>query len=221
VIGPNGAGKTTLFNAISRLVSLRAGDIRIAGTSVRDRAIHEMVQIGVARTFQHLGVFPSLSVHENIALGGMGRRSGAILPDILALPAARAERRRLAERAREIADLCGLTPYIDRPAEGLPFGVQKRVEIARAVASSPKLLLLDEPAGGLNHRETEDFLATVLTLKETFRLTVVMIEHHLGLVMKACTHVVVLNFGRLIAEGRPEEVRANNDVIAAYIGRGR
>jgi branched-chain amino acid transport system ATP-binding protein len=221
VIGPNGAGKTTLFNAISRLVSLRAGDIRVAGTSVRDRPVHDIVRIGVARTFQHLGVFPSLSVRDNIALGATSRRGAAILPDILALPAARAERRRLVDRACEVADLCGLSSYLDRPADGLPFGVQKRVEIARAVASNPKLLLLDEPAGGLNHREIEDFLATVVKLRETFRLTVVMIEHHLGLVMKACTHVVVLNFGRLIAEGRPEEVRANNDVVAAYIGRGR
>ncbi len=218
IIGPNGAGKTTLFNAVSRLVPLSSGDIRLQGSSLRALSANEICKAGIARTFQHLGVFAGLTVEENIALGALGCRSPMALADVLRLPSARAWHAEALARAREMGALCGLLPCMRDTASSLPFGQQKRVEIARSLASEAKMLLLDEPAGGLSHREIEEFLELILRLKVALRLTVVMIEHHLGLVMKACDHVVVLNFGRTIADGTPVEVRGNADVVSAYVG---
>ncbi len=218
VIGPNGAGKTTLFNAISRFVPTDGGDIVMDGRKITTVKPHEVQDAGVARTFQHLGVFRSLTVEENIIAAGLARSGIGVIAELLRMPAAISKRRLLRSHAHALAELCGLSGQLYDHAANLPFGRQKRLELARALANRPKLLLLDEPAGGLSRREVDDFLVLLLDIKQRFNLTIVMIEHHLGLVMKASDQIVVLNFGRKIAEGNAAELRNNAEVIAAYLG---
>jgi branched-chain amino acid transport system ATP-binding protein len=218
LIGPNGAGKTTLFNCLSRLYTPVRGDIRFGGQTILDKPPHRMADIGIARTFQNLALFRTLSVLDNVRVGSHRHGRGNFLTDAIALPDNRRRQRELDQAARELLDFLDLTEVAQRPAAQLPLGVQKRVELARALAAQPRLLLLDEPAGGLNHREVEELGALIRRIRDDRNVTVLLVEHHMHLVMSICDKVVALDFGRKIAEGTPAQVQANAEVIRAYLG---
>src|SRR5919201_762516 len=197
LIGPNGAGKTTLFNLITRLYHPDAGEIGFEGRSLLRTPAHGVVRRGIARTFQTVELFSSMTVLEHVLLGRHARRGRS---------------------ARELVEYVGLTGLAHRPARELPYGTQKRVELARALASGPRLLLLDEPAGGLNHEEVAALAGLIRRLRDDFELTVLLVEHHMGLVMSVAGRVHVLDFGRRIASGTPQEVQGDRAVIEAYLG---
>ena len=219
LIGPNGAGKTTLFNCISRLYPCERGDIRLDGRSLLAAPAHALAGLGVARTFQNLALFRSMSVFDNVMTGAHARGHGGFLAQALGLPACRYGEESATQKANALLHLLRLEPVARRPVAELPLGTQKRVELARALASEPRLLLLDEPAGGLNHEEVGALAALIRDLRERLKLTVLLVEHHMRLVMGLCDRVVVLNFGRQIAHGTPLEVQQHPDVQAAYLGR--
>lgn len=198
LIGPNGAGKTTAFNVITRLYTPEEGDVRFDGESLLRAGPSKVVQRGIARTFQNVELFRGMTVLENVQVGAHARSGEHSIEDILYY--------------------VGISSLRYRSAAALPYGTQKRVELARALASSPRLLLLDEPAGGLNHEEVQELGGFIHRLREEFELTILVVEHHMGLVMGIADRVHVLDFGKKIAEGTPAEVQANRAVILAYLG---
>jgi branched-chain amino acid transport system ATP-binding protein len=218
LIGPNGAGKTTLFNCISRLYEPGAGEIFLEGRPLSRLRRHEIAKLGVARTFQNLALFATMSVRENVRVGAHVLARGGFLANALSLPPARAAEREIGALADALIAECRLTDVADRLVGELPFGVRKRVELARALAISPKLLLLDEPAAGLNHEEVDALASEIVRLRDQRRLSVLLVEHHMNLVMRISDQVVALDFGRLIADGAPAQVRAHPDVVRAYLG---
>ena len=203
LIGPNGAGKTTMFNCVSRLYQPSSGTIRYDGRDLLALPAHGIARIGIARTFQNLALFPALSVVQNVMVGAHSRRGSSRDRRVEAL--ALLERLDLAHLAHE-------------PAFGLPYGTLKRIEIARALAAQPRLLLLDEPAAGLTHSEVDELARLVRSIRDEFELSVLLVEHHMAMVMSISEKIVVLDFGTAIAVGTPDEIRTNPLVIEAYLG---
>ncbi len=218
LIGPNGAGKTTLFNCVSRLVTPAAGSIRWNDQELLGRRPHQIAQLGIARTFQNLALVPSLTLRENVMLGAHHTARSGFAEAALRLPRVRREERDMRATADEALARLGLERLADHPATGLPYGTLKRLEIARALAQRPRLLMLDEPAAGLSHGEVDELAGALRDLREGLGLTVLLVEHHMGLVMRVSEQVVVLDFGQVIAAGTPDEIRQDERVIEAYLG---
>jgi branched-chain amino acid transport system ATP-binding protein len=218
VIGPNGAGKTTVFNLISGVYRASAGSIRFDGAELVGRAPHGIARLGIARTFQNIRLFANLSVLDNVKIGFHPRTRAGFAGAVFRPPAARSEERRIEASAMRYLEFCGLDGREGEVAGSLPYGLQRRLEIVRALALRPRLLLLDEPAAGMNPSEIGALMEFIAWVRERFSLTILLIEHQMRLVMGICERLTVLDFGATIAAGTPAQVRANPKVLEAYLG---
>ena len=217
VIGPNGAGKTTLFNDITGIYRPTEGTVTFAGEDITGLAPHKITAKGMTRTFQNIRLFDNMMVLDNVLVGLHSANKASIVESMLRLPRDRREEKESLRRAEEVLELTGLYEYRYNYANSLPYGLQRRLEIARALASHPKLILLDEPAAGMNEQETSELLVFIQQLKKMGN-TIILIEHDMRLVMNLCDRIYVLDHGMLIANGTPDEVRSNPQVITAYLG---
>jgi branched-chain amino acid transport system ATP-binding protein len=218
LIGPNGAGKTTLFNCLSRLYECDRGDIRFDGRPLLAAPRHRIAALGIGRTFQNVALFGSMSVIENVLVGAHSRSASGFFSNALRFPSVPREEATVRAKAAQILALLDLQPMAERRVADLPFGTRKRVELARALAAQPKLLLLDEPASGLNHEEVGELSSLIRSLRARLALTVLLVEHHMSLVMSISERVVALNFGKVIAQGAPAEVSRHPELMRAYLG---
>ena len=218
LIGPNGAGKTTLFNCLSRLYQCDSGDIVFDGKSLLRVPRHRIAALGIGRTFQNLALFGTMTVLDNVMIGHHCRMRSGFLSNALRLPRVGRDESAATDKARALVEFVGLKAVAGARVSDLPVGTQKRVELARALASDPTLLLLDEPASGLNHEEVGVLGAVIRDIRDRLGVTILLVEHHMNLVMSISDRVVALDFGRKIAEGTPDEVRAHPEVIQAYLG---
>ena len=218
LIGPNGAGKTTIFNMLTGVYSPSRGTITLNGKDTKNMSPVQVNHAGIARTFQNIRLFDKLTVEENVKIGLHENVRYGMFSGILRLPSFWKEEKRAHERALELLDIFGMADEADVRADSLPYGAQRRLEIVRALATEPKLLLLDEPAAGMNPSETEELMKNIRKIRDEFKIAVMLIEHDMNLVMGICENIVVVNFGKIIAEGTPEMIQNDSRVIEAYLG---
>jgi branched-chain amino acid transport system ATP-binding protein len=219
LIGPNGAGKTTVFNLLTGIFRIGQGRIVFQGEDISAWASHRITAAGIARTFQNIRLFKDLNVLDNVRLGAFAQHRYGLFDALRRSRTFKAEERRLTRRALELLERFQLSRYAEAPARQLPYGEQRRIEMARALISGPKLLLLDEPAAGMNQSEAEELIRIVRELKDEFRLTIILIEHQMRVVLNLCQRVTVLDFGCTIAAGPPQEIQHHPAVLEAYLGR--
>ncbi len=218
LIGPNGAGKTTVFNMLTKVYQPTRGTIHFNGEDTAKKSVVDMNKSGIARTFQNIRLFSQLSVLDNVKTGFHNHIAYSPVAAVLRLPSFTKQEREIEEKSRELLKIFGLEDVAETVASNLPYGAQRRLEIARALATGPKLLLLDEPAAGMNPQETEELMAMIRLVRDHFGIAILLIEHDMKLVMGICERITVLNYGMLLAEGTPAEIQANPEVVKAYLG---
>lgn len=219
LIGPNGAGKTTIFNLLTSVYQPTRGSILINGIDTKGMTTHKVNKLGIARTFQNIRLFTDMTALDNVKVGMHNEIKCSFLSSLLHLPPYYKAEKKANEKAMELLDFMGLADVADKKAGSLPYGVQRRLEIVRALATNPSIILLDEPAAGMNPSETTELMHQIRRIRDTFHIAIFLIEHDMNLVMNVCEAIAVVNYGRIIAKGTPEEIRQNPAVIEAYLGR--
>ena len=219
LIGPNGAGKTTIFNLLTGVYQPTRGSVLINGIDIKGMPTHKVNRLGIARTFQNIRLFSDMTALDNVKVGMHNEIKCSFLASLLHTPSYRKSEEAANKKAMDLLDFMGLTDVADQKAGSLPYGVQRRLEIVRALATNPSIILLDEPAAGMNPSETAELMHQIRRIRDTFHIAIFLIEHDMNLVMNVCEAIAVVNYGRIIAKGTPEEIRQNPAVIEAYLGR--